>query len=119
MEQAQYEDSLFVEYDTPHTLFRVPPLTLQPIVENAVKHGRDPYAGAFHISIQTRKTDSGSEIIVTDDGCGFDPADGSEPGIALKNIQQRLISMCGGKLEIRQRETGGTQVTIFVPGQER
>ena len=119
VEQAQYEDSLFVEYDTPHTLFRVPPLTLQPIVENAVKHGRDPYGGAFHISIQTRKTDSGSEIIVTDDGCGFDPAEGSEPGIALKNIQQRLISMCGGKLEIRQRETGGTQVTIFVPGQER
>ena len=39
VEQVQFEDGLFVEYDTPHTRFRVPPLTLQPIVENAVKHG--------------------------------------------------------------------------------
>nr|MCR5844063.1 histidine kinase [Oscillospiraceae bacterium] len=39
VEQALYEDSLMVEYDTPHTLFHVPPLTLQPIVENSVKHG--------------------------------------------------------------------------------
>ena len=38
--QVQYEDSLIVEYDTPHTFFRVPALTLQPIVENSVKHGR-------------------------------------------------------------------------------
>ena len=38
VEQAQYEDSLFIDYDTPYTFFRVPPLTLQPIVENAVKH---------------------------------------------------------------------------------
>ena len=42
VEKAQYENSLFVEYDTPHIRFRVPPLTLEPIVENAVKHGRDP-----------------------------------------------------------------------------
>lgn len=100
VEQAQYEDALFVDYDTPHTTFRLPPLTMQPIVENAVKHGRDPYAGSFHISIRTRKTDSGSEIVVTDNGCGFVPADGCEPHIALKNIRQRLELMCGGSLNI-------------------
>jgi len=115
VEQAQYEDSLFVDYDTPHTLFRVPALTLQPIVENAVKHGRDPYAGAFHISVQTRKTDSGSEIIVTDNGRGFDPSNDSESGIALKNIQQRLKTMCGGELTILPREGGGTVVTVTIP----
>ena len=115
VEQAQYEDSLFVEYDTPHTMFRVPPLTLQPIVENAVKHGRDPYAGPFHVSIRTRKTDTGSEITVTDNGCGFDPADDSEPGIALNNIRQRLEIMCGGNLEIKSADGGGTVVTITIP----
>jgi len=115
VEQAQYEDSLFVDYDTPHTLFRVPALTLQPIVENAVKHGRDPYAGAFHISVQTRKTDSGSEIIVTDNGRGFDPSNDRESGIALKNIQQRLKTMCGGELTILPREGGGTVVTVTIP----
>ncbi len=115
VEQAQYEDSLFVDYDTPHTAFRVPPLTLQPIVENAVRHGRDPCAGPFHISIRTRKTDSGSEIIVTDNGRGFQPAKDSEPHIALKNIQQRLETMCKGHLAITAGDGRGTVVTVTIP----
>ena len=93
----------------------MPPLTLQPIVENAVKHGRDPYAGPFHISIRTRKTDSGSEIVVADNGRGYDPADDNEPHIALKNIQQRLEIMCGGRLTITPNDGGGTVVTVTVP----
>ena len=115
VEQAQYEDSLFVEYDTPHTRFRVPPLTLQPIVENAIKHGRDPYAGPFRISIRTRKTDSGSEIVVADNGKGFNPAEDSEPHTALKNIQQRLEIMCGGSLTVTPNDGGGTVVTVTIP----
>ena len=115
VEQAQYEDSLTVEYDTPHTFFRVPPLTLQPIVENSVKHGRDPNAEPLHIFIRTRETDSGSEIIVKDNGRGFDPDDNSDPGIALNNIRQRLEMMCGGSMTIQPREGGGTTVTISIP----
>ncbi len=115
VEQAQYSKSLTVEYDTPHTFFRVPPLTLQPIVENAVKHGRDPNAGPLHISIRTRKTDTGSEITVSDNGCGYDPADDSEPHIALKNIRQRLELMCGGSLTITPNDGGGTVVTVTIP----
>lgn len=115
VEQAQYEDSLFVDYDTPHTWFRVPPLTLQPIVENAIKHGRDPYAGPFRISIKTRKTDRGSEIIVADNGRGFEQNDNSEPHIALKNIQQRLEIMCGGSLTITPNDGGGTIVKLTIP----
>ena len=117
VEQAQYEDSLFVEYDTPHIWFRVPPLTLQPIVENAVKPGRDPYAGPFHISVRTRKTDSGSKIIVANDGRGFHLStdDDGEPHTALKNIRQRLEIMCGGSLTIAPNEGGGTVVTVSIP----
>ena len=115
VEQAQYPESLFVDFDTPHTRFRVPPLTMQPIVENAVKHGRDPYTGPLHISIRTRKTDSGSEIVVADNGRGFDPSDDNEPHIALKNIQQRLELMCGGSLTIKPNDGGGTVVTVTIP----
>ena len=115
VELAQYEESLSVDYDTPHIRFRVPPLTLQPIVEIAVKHGRDPFAGMFHISIQTRKTDTGSEIIVSNNGRGFSPSDDNEPHIALKNIQQRLELMCGGSLTVTQGDGGGTRVTITIP----
>ena len=124
VEQVQYRDSLFVDYDTMHVRFRIPPLTLQPIVENAVKHGRDPCAGPFHISIRTKKTDSGSEIIVADDGrgfgfaddgCGLDFADDGSPHIALKNIRQRLEIMCGGHLTITSGDGPGTVVTVTIP----
>ena len=115
VEQALYEESLSVDYDTPHTSFRVPPLTLQPIVENAVKHGRDPYAGPFRITIRTRKTGSGSEITVADNGRGFDPADDSEPHTALKNIRERLDMMCGGSVTITPNDGGGTVVTVTIP----
>ena len=115
VEQARFSSSLRVDYDTPHTWFRIPPLTLQPIVENAIKHGRDPYAGLFCISIQTRKTDSGAEIVVADNGRGFNPDNGGEPHIALKNIQQRLALICGGSLTIKPNDGGGTVVTVTIP----
>ena len=117
VEQVQFEDSLFVEYDTPHTRFRVPPLTLQPIVENAVKHGMDPDSAPLRICIRTRETDAGHEITVEDNGPGFAQAntDDSEPHIALANMQQRLEIMCGGTLTVMPREGGGTVVKITLP----
>ena len=115
VEQALYKNTLLVDYDTPHTFFRVPPLTLQPIVENAVKHGRDPYNGPLSISILTKKTDFGSMIVVTDNGRGFDPDETKDPGIALANIRQRLEMMCGGSLVIKPGDSGGTIVTVTIP----
>lgn len=115
VEQAQHEDNLFIEFDTPHTRFRVPPLTLQPLVENAVKHGMDIEGDPLHIYVKTRLTDNGSEVIVENDGHGFNPADDNEPHIALNNIRQRLKMMCKGKLKIAPRDGGGTVVTVFIP----
>lgn len=115
VEQALYGDNLFVDYDTPHTCFRLPPLTLQPIVENAVKHGLDPDSDPIRISIQTRKTDAGSEVIVSDNGPGFAPADDNKPHIALANIRHRLEMMCGGQMTFRPRESGGTVVKLTIP----
>ena len=149
VEQAQLDDMLIVEYDTPFTRFRLPPLTLQPIVENAVKHGMDPYAGPLRVLIQTRHTDDGgggpsvTEIIVEDNGRGFDPdklallsakLSPAQPGMALAeskirtappdeskshttltNIQQRLQMMCGGEMTITPREGGGTVVKVMIP----
>ncbi len=116
VEQALFEDHLFVEYDTGHTLFQLPALTLQPIVENAVKHGMDPDADEpLRILIRTAKTDSGNEIIVEDNGPGFSRTEDGEPHTALKNIRERLMLMCNGTLEIDSRETGGTRVAIRIP----
>lgn len=115
VEQAQYEDILFVEFDTPHTMFRVPPLTLQPLAENAVKHGMNPYAGQLHVMVRTFHTDSASVIVVEDDGCGFDAAEINESYTTLTNIRQRLELMCDGKMEITPRAEGGTVVTVTIP----
>ena len=115
VEQAQFDDTLFVSFDTPHTLFRLPPLTLQPIVENAVKHGLSASSDSIHITVITRQTDTASEIIVKDDGPGFNPIDDNEPHIALNNIRQRLELMCKGKLEIIMCENGGTLVKVTIP----
>ena len=115
VEQAQYEDCLLVDFDTPHTMFRLPPLTLQPIVENAVKHGLSSDFPQVHIFVKTRKTSSGSEITVENDGSEFNPESDAEPHIALSNIRQRLEMMCGGKLTIQPREGGGVVVTVSIP----
>ena len=115
VEQAQFEDRLFIDYDTPHTDFRVPPLTLQPLVENAVKHGMDPDAEPLHIWIRTGRTGSGSVITVENSGAPFEPADDSEPHIALANIRQRLELMCHGEMTIMPREGGGTVVRVTIP----
>ena len=115
VEQAQHEDMLVVEYDTQFTRFRLPPLTLQPIVENAVKHGMDPYAGPLHVTVRTYRADNAGVIVVEDSGPGFDAAEISESHTTLTNIRQRLELMCGGKLEIESRDAGGTKVTVTIP----
>ena len=115
VEQAQFEDVLFVTFDTPDILFRVPPLTLQPIVENAVKHGMNESKDPIHIYVGAKETKIGHEIIVEDDGPGRKEPDSSSPHIALDNIRQRLEMMCGGALDITAKEEGGTRVKIIIP----
>ncbi|MBQ4261457.1 MAG: histidine kinase, partial [Ruminococcus sp.] len=93
VEQVRFEGKLFVAFDTPYTSFRLPPLTLQPIVENAVKHGVDPDLDPLTIRIQTREGKNGVEISVADTGPGFGAKDNDEPHIALANIRERLEMM--------------------------
>ena len=115
VEQVCHEGQLIVEFDTPYVLFRVPPLTLQPIVENAVKHGLDPDSEPLRVTVITRETESGVRIVVEDTGSGYAPVDDGQPHIALDNIRERLKTMCDGTLKIEAREGGGTRVTTFVP----
>ena len=115
VEQACNEDRLFVEFDTPITYFRVPALSLQPIVENAVKHGLSPGLPPLYVSVATEDTGNGVQVTIEDTGPGFQQLKYDEPHITLNNIRQRLRTMCGGTLEIEPREAGGTKVTMYVP----
>ena len=115
VEQACHEGSLFVEFDTPDVFFRIPALTIQPIVENAVKHGLVPGRPPLYVSIASEDTGKGVRITVEDTGPGFSTAEYDEPHITLDNIRERLRVLCGGTLTIEPREAGGTKVTVFVP----
>ena len=119
VEQACYEGRVFAEFDTPVTSFCIPPLTLQPIVENAVKHGMDPDSEPLHVSVATRDLEHGVQITVEDNGPGFTPPDDEEPHFALDNVRERLKAQCGGTLEIAACETGGARVVVFIPQESK
>ena len=113
--KARFEDKLYVEFDTPVTVFKLPPLTLQPIVENSVKFGVSPGLDPLYLSVATRDSAQGVTIIVEDTGPGYAQPEDSVPHTALENIRERLETMCGGSLEIAPRRDGGTKVLVFIP----
>ena len=118
VESMRYGDELHVKYDTAFTAFRLPALTLQPIVENAVKYGVGKGHSPEHITIATRAGQDASVIIVTDDGPGFDPNESNtEAHTGIENVRERLAAMCGGSVEIESVKGSGTSVVIRIPSQ--
>ena len=114
VEKARFENRLSVEYDTPCTTFSLPALTLQPIVENAVKHGIDPEHEAVHICISTQETNRDYRIIVVNSGADLNEQSIHKPCEALANIRERLKATCGGSLSFTARPNT-TIVTVTLP----
>ena len=116
VEAIRYGDKLTVDFDTQHTAFRLPALTLQPLVENAVKHGLGKGVGPEHITVRSQAEDGCAVITVEDDGPGIGPEqEDSESHIGLANVRDRLDLMCGGTLITAPRPGGGTIVTVTIP----
>ncbi len=115
VEIAQFEDNLFVDYDINHTQFALPPLTLQPLVENAIKHGLDPDSDPLHILVRTISTESSSVIIVKDNGPGLATEEVFEANNALTNTQKRLKMMCNGSITLSTPPEGGVIVQVDIP----
>ena len=87
------------------------------MVENAIRHGvRGCEKGI--VRVVTRLKDGYHEIIIQDNGCGFDPEKIKEveaPHIGIRNVRERLQSMCGGTLTIDSIIGEGTTVTLAIP----
>ena len=118
LEQLRFEDALKVEYDIACTGFAIPPLTLEPIVENAVRHGvRGKANGRGKVTITTREYPDRWEVCVADDGPGFDPGNVTEDGthVGIRNVRERLWAICGGTMKIEAAEGSGTQVRMLLP----
>ena len=72
--------------------FQVPPMLLQPLVENAIKHGIEPKVGASEVSVEARRHDDAVEIRVTDTGLGLR---GENPGYGLTHVRERIQAFYG------------------------
>lgn len=106
-----------VEYRLQTTQFMVPPLVLQPIVENAVRYGIGARAKGGRIVIETSDTPFMTLIRVTDDGTGKNTMTAQQKNrqsVGMKNVRERLSSLCGGELIFEPGENG-TTVTITIP----
>lgn len=116
LEKKRFKERLNVVFDVKAKGFSVPALTLQPIVENAIKHGVTEKREGGTITIRIDETPENNRITVTDDGVGFDPAEISKDGhVGIENVRHRIEAQCGGKLEISSSLGEGTEVTIWIP----
>ena len=126
IERARFELRLRATLDVPETLahLRVPPLVLQPIVENAVKHGISPRREGGDVMVTARidRSAGGSQLVlrVSDTGAGATADDlqrGREHGVGLRNVERRLACQYGDEasLSITTGPAEGMTVEIRLP----
>ncbi|ACA59014.1 histidine kinase [Candidatus Desulforudis audaxviator] len=128
LEKARFREKLHVVQDVDESLldFQVPVLTLQPLVENAVKHGIMPKMGNGTVKITVRRAGAEMLVEITDDGVGvpdeilpqiFQPGFGSGSGVGLSNVSERLKSLFGAEygLNIDSKVGVGTRVYFRIP----
>lgn len=116
IEKKRFGERIQVEYDIQESNFFIPSLTLQPLVENAVKYGLCKKEGGGTILIQTHKMNQEVVIKIKDDGIGFDPhilEDRKHTGI--NNVKKRIESLCKGKLNLKTEINKGTEITLTIP----
>ena len=120
LEKLRFED-LNIVYKIEASNFLLPALSVQPLVENAVKHGICGKEDGGTLVLTTKENEDCFEIIVEDDGVGFDvsslPDDG-EIHLGVQNVRQRLAAMVGGSLSIISTPGVGTTAIIRVPKEE-
>ncbi len=121
LEKLRFESGLNVIIDAPYTGFRIPVLTLQPIVENAVRYGvRGMEREVGTVRITTGEYPDHIEVTVEDDGPGFDEEkavarEDGRPHLGISNVRRRMREMVGGDLRIESGPERGTRAILTVP----
>lgn len=127
IEKARYDERLVVQEEvSPAVLkYMIPSLTIQPLVENAIKHGLQPKEDGGQVTIRLLELPQYVEICIVDNGVGMDlnknhPLEQpSGEGIGLVNVQERLIGQYGHGLEISSNPGKGTEVKFLLPKVEQ
>lgn len=124
IELLRFGDKLNIIYDTPVTNFSLPALSVQPIVENAIKHGVTKKTDGGTVTITTSEDDRNFIIKIQDDGVGFDvqnpdlkPSE-AHAHIGVNNVRERLANMVNAEFIIESQIDVGTCVIIKIPKKE-
>lgn len=116
LEQVRFGDKIELYTDIEVSNFMIPPLILQPVVENAIRHGVSKKIGNGSIILRTREEKSNIIITIEDDGIGFELSElEKEKSVGVRNIRFRLEHMVHGRLDIQSEVGKGTIVTITIP----
>lgn len=116
IENVRFPDMTF-SFEMNSDDFHIPALTIQPIVENAIKHGLMKLQKGGTIRVVSYETDTHYCVSVEDDGVGFDTGVllDERKHVGIRNIRGRLKAMVNGTLEIESKEGVGTKVLITIP----
>ena len=116
IENVRFPDMTF-SFEMNSDDFHIPALTIQPIVENAIKHGLMKLQKGGTIRVVSYETDNHYCVSVEDDGVGFDTDVllDEKKHVGIRNIRGRLKAMVNGTLEIESTEGVGTKVLITIP----
>ena len=119
IEKLRFGKKLNIEYNLQATDFVLPQLSIQPLVENAVKHGVGMKKKGGTVTIATRETETAYEVIISDDGVGFDTTaekkDDGRSHVGMENTIRRVKDMCGGEIRIESKVGEGTTATVILP----
>lgn len=124
IELLRFGDKLNIVYDTPVTSFSLPALSVQPIVENAIKHGVTKKTDGGTVTVTTSEDERYYIVKIQDDGVGFDvrnpdlkPSE-AHTHIGINNVRERLANMVNAEFIIESQIDVGTCVTIKIPKKE-
>ena len=120
IELVRFPD-MAVRYEIQTDAFLLPALTVQPLVENAIKHGLMGLEEGGTVTVSAYEQPGEYCICVADDGVGFDVSalSDTKKHIGLRNVRERLQAMCGGSLTIESTPGAGTRVLIRIPKEEQ
>jgi sensor histidine kinase YesM len=117
--KVRMEERLTTQVEVPDGLLSAefPPMMIQTLVENAIKHGLEPKPEGGHLVVRAEIVHGKLQVTVADTGLGFGKAATAGTGVGLANVRERLQLLYGAKgtLTVAENPGGGTKVTITVP----
>ena len=120
LEQVRFGEKIQFAKNIEADNFKIPPLVLQPLVENAIKHGLLHKKQGGTVVLHTWAENGDVIIEISDDGVGFDMTNApGQESVGMKNVRFRLKYMVGGTMDIKSIPGQGTTVTITIPGKHK